>query len=437
MNKRDLFVAAMKAGCGQKLAWMVSAFSLTRGNPDAYKRNPYPYRLVNDPLGMHYCHPTTGELVKVDDSVPGEALYRFRDLINLEPGDAPHLSQAKESTYGDFFVNWCVINFAFGTKVPYMDGPIEPNKISKMVLANLQDGVPGPDEERRVDTFYVDELLRFTKALFYLTGFSQLCVWAGTKKTMLPPPGVIEYRNKLLKENEGHLHEMATIAKIDKALVEYDAQWLKDDPGGKYFLSDFKSRNIVRKKLFLMHGAEMSLDDNTVKAKLITNSLSEGQDITKFPDFNNSLRAGAFNRGAETVLGGVSVKWLFRASSNLNITADDCGSRLGNVTDVTPADLEHMVGFSVVTDEGSERIKDLAQAGTYLGKRIMMRSPMYCCLSHTDYCKVCVGERLSVNPTALSIAVTSYGDAFLYIFMSGSHSKAMTLAKMDLKSAIT
>lgn len=37
----------------------------------------------------------------------------------------------------------------------------------------------------------------------------------------------------------------------------------------------------------------------------------------------DSLRAGSFNRGAQTVLGGVAFKELLRASSNLRIGADD------------------------------------------------------------------------------------------------------------------
>ena len=436
MLKRDVFVAAMQAGNAKKLAWAISAFALTRESASAYTTGFYAYRLVPDPLGMLYCPPEGGAPLRIEDAVLGEVLFHFKDPIELMPGDIPNLTEPLTSTYGDLYFNWCVIVYSFGAKMPYQKGPISVGKLEKLILERFED-TPAEGEPRLPTTYYVDEYLAFAKAMYYLTGLSQLCVWSATKKTMLPPPGIIAYRAQLLKENEGHLHEMATIAKIDAALVKFDADYLKGDPGGENFIPDFKSRAIVRKKLFLMHGAEMSLDDNTVNAKLIENSLNEGWNIEKFPDMNDSLRAGSFNRGAETMLGGVSVKWLLRASSNLNIAQEDCGARLGGVTDVTAANVHQLVGFSIVTKEGSKRLMDADAAGAYLGKRIMMRNPMYCKLDRTDFCKVCVGERLTVNPTALSIAVSAYGSAFLAIFLALSHGKAMTLAKMDFKTAIT
>ena len=192
----------------------------------------------------------------------------------------------------------------------------------------------------------------------------------------------------------------------------------------------------MRRKLFLMAGAETGLDENSVKANLIQNSLQEGWDISQFPDMNNSLRAGSFNRGSQTQLGGVSVKWLLRASSNMNVTADDCGSRLGNVVQVGKENLHRLVGFSMVTQEGHKRIKSKDEAGAYLGKKLLMRSPMYCKLTKTDYCKVCVGERLTVNPDGLSIAVSDYGSAFLASYMKAMHGKNLQTAKMNLETAL-
>ena len=435
MLKRDLFVAAMKAGRYQELGWIVTAFAMTKDTDSSTL--PYPYRLVPNPLGMHYCDPASdGPALPIEDAVMGEPLYRFKDKLTVGPGDIPNLHEEIETTYGNFLFNWIVMVYSFGDKLPYQTGSVSAGKLEKLILRNFKD-TPQEPSERKPDEIYVDEYLRFAKAMYFLTGMTQLCVWAATKKTMLPPPGIQAFREKLLAENEGHLHEMATIAKIDAELVKFDAAYLKGDPGGDNFISDFKSRNIVRKKLFLMHGAEMSLDDNTVNATLIRNSLSEGWDITKFPEMNNSLRAGSFNRGAETELGGVSVKWLLRASSNINVTEDDCGSTVGGVIDVDASNLHKLVGFSAITKQGSVRVNTLEEAGTYLGKRVMMRNPMYCKLTLTDYCKVCVGERLNVTPTGLSIAVSAYGSAFLSLFMAASHGKALSLAKMDIKTAIT
>jgi hypothetical protein len=151
---------------------------------------------------------------------------------------------------------------------------------------------------------------------------------------------------------------------------------------------------------------------------------------------NNTLRAGSFNRGAQTVLGGVAVKGLLRASANLNVAGEDCGSRVGIVADITKDNLSRFVGLSVILKEGTEVMKQEEDVGRYLGKRIMVRSPMYCKLDKTDYCKICLGERLANNPEGLSIAVSEYGSIFLSIFMKGAHSKALQIAKMDWKAQI-
>lgn len=435
MLKQDFFHAAMKAGTYKKLPWIISAFSLTSEDPQAYKSNPYPYRIVAGPLGYSFCSPDTPEeLIKIEDAPAGQALFRFLEEVKAGPEHIPNLNQEIVTTYGNVLFNWIAMVYAFGNKLPFQIDRVDVGSIEKLILKNFED-TPKKEEDRKPDVIYVDEYLRFTEGIYFLTGLSQLCTWSITKKVMLPPPGIAEYKKKLLDENREHLHEMATVAKIDAKLVEYDSEYLKGDPG-ENFLIDGKSRKVIRKKLYLMNGSETGLSENTVNATLIENSLYEGWDISKFPDMNNSLRAGSFNRGSQTQLGGVSVKWLLRASSNLNITVDDCGSRLGNITLIDNDNVKRLVGFSMVTKEGHKHFKTEEDVGAYLGKKVLMRSPMYCKLDRTDYCKVCVGDRLSVNPDGLSLAVSDYGSTFLGIFMSKMHGTQLALAKMDYKKAI-
>jgi hypothetical protein len=151
---------------------------------------------------------------------------------------------------------------------------------------------------------------------------------------------------------------------------------------------------------------------------------------------NNVTRAGSFNRGAETMKGGEAFKWLQRASSNINVTIDDCGTKLGNTVLVTEDKLQWITGFNVVTNDGSVLVSNIEEARKYLGKTIIVRSPMYCKVPKTDYCHKCIGSNLSNSPTGLSVAITQYGSAMLYISMQAVHGKIMAVAKMDYKTAI-
>lgn len=427
MTKYELFLKAIATGLYQKRAWVISAFSVISEGMDDWKKDPYPYRIVQTPSGNFYVDEDQ-TLVQLKDSKAGEPVLRFKEPIALKAGQIYNLKEDITSTVGNAFVNASTLAYAFGDKIPYITGDFNVGKIEDKIVTMLED-TPEPNAPRAQDRIYVDEYLDWVDAMQHLTVYCQLCVWAATAKTMTPPPGIAAYRNKLLEENKDHLHDPEVIAMIDKKLVEFDAAYLKGDPG-ENFLMSAKSRNVVRKKLFLMHGAEHSMEGG-VGVELIKNSLVEGWNVDDFPLVNDSLRAGSFNRGAETQLGGEATKWLFRASSNALVTAPDCGSRLGMRVTVTEKNVKKLVGFYAIATQGVKLIEDEAEAGKYLGKTIMRRSPMFCKLSKTDYCQTCVGTKLAGNPKALSLAVAAYGSEFLSLFMKKMHSTSLQVAKLN------
>lgn len=436
MNKKDLFIKAMKAKCYERLAWSFNAFCITREDAEEYKKDPYPYRIVQTPVGFFYCDPIQNNiLVKVDDFVQGEPLYKLKDRLDITADDIPNLQGNLNTSYGNLLVNYITLVNSFGNKVPYQEGKFSIKNVEKFLIDRIQEA-PEDNAQRKDNVIYIDEYVKFSNSIFFLTGFSQICVWSITEKLLLPPPGLKEFKDKIIKENADSLSKASTVAKMDAQLVEYDKNWLKGDPGENFLISG-KSRDTVRKKLFLMHGGEIGLDENTVNVTLVKNSLAEGWDVDAFPAMNNSLRIGSYNRGQTTALGGVSVKWLLRASSNLNVTVDDCGSRVGKTITVTEENKSDIVGFSVIMKEGSKPVVTDDDASSYLGKKIMVRSPMYCKLTLTDYCKVCVGKRLALNVNGLSTAVSEYGSSFLSIFLAAAHAKALKLAKMNYLTSIT
>lgn len=435
MQKQEFYLKALKSGLYKKKAFIISAFSLIREDFSQWKKDPYPYRIVQTQTGYFFVDPENKEkLIPIEGSVIGEPLFKFKEPIDLKTGELPNLKKDITSTIGNVFFNYCSIVNSFGDKIDYLEGKVNIRAIEDLIATRLQDT---PDESfvRNNKDIYVDEYIKFVDSTLFLTNFTQLCVWAATEKVMTPPPGIVEFKQALLDKYKDRLHDPVVVAAIDAELVKFDAEYLKGDPG-ENFLTSSKLRNIVRKKLFLMHGAEVSLNDG-VNVDLIENSLSQGWDINKFPAMNNSLRAGSYNRGKETQLGGESVKWLLRASSNIMVPVDDCGTRIGKLFKVDKNTVSKLIGFSIVTENGYKTIDSETDTGTYLGKTLMVRSPMYCKLDKTDYCKICVGVKLSNNPTGLSLAVSEYGSNFMSIFMAAGHSKGLMLAKMNYKEALT
>lgn len=432
MDKKTVFVNAMKYGKYKMLPWVISAFSLIKTDVNSIKE--IPYNLYYDPTGYSYYDEDKQQLVKIRNGSPSEPLYNSKEEITISSNDISNLNEVVTTTYGRLLFNWLCLVGPFGNKIPYMNSYIDLNKVENIIKSRLADD-PKDDSDRNETDIYVSEYLEYTKAVRHLVGFSQLFSQGVTRKSLLPPPGVNEFKNKLLEEHKDSLTDMATIAVIDKKLIEYDAEYLKNDPSEDFLISG-KSRNVVRKKMFLMLGAEEGLDNNKVHADVVTNSLEQGWDIAKFPAINNTYRAGSFNRGAETELGGSAVKMLLRASSNINIIKGDCGSKVGTPMLIDDFNKERLVGFSVIDKGTLIKISSLSDAETMVGKQILLRNPMYCKCEYTDYCEVCVGDRLNVNPTGISSSIASYGDVMLGIFMKAMHGSTLELAKMDFNRAI-
>lgn len=448
MKKLDFFLAAMAAGEQRRRAWVITAFSLIREGVDDWKKNPYPYRIVQTPAGHFFVNPqNTQELLPIEGCEPGQPPFHNKERVVVTKERVPNLpgdsvEASLETNYGNLLFNFVALIWPFGRKLPYMQGRVSAQGVEELILERLEDDpdptAPVPKTMQEMAPIYVSEYLKFANAMFYLAGFTQLWVPAATAKTMTAAPGIKELRDKLLKQNKDRLHDPAVVAQIQAQLVQYDREYLKGDPGENFLISN-KSFQVVRSKQYGMHGAEMNTLTDSVDVSVIPTSLSEGWSIDHFADYMNSLRGGTFGRSAQTQLGGESVKWLLRASSNITVTEEDCRSALGTQILVSEANHAKLVGFSVVDERnaGASQRVTKQDSGTYIGKRLMMRSPMYCKLPKTDYCRVCVGERLAINPTALSAAISEYGSAFLGIFMSAVHGKALTVAKMDYQNAIT
>ena len=413
--------------------WVLAAFTIQQEGPDQWKTDPYVGRIVQTPT-QHFFVNEQGELEVIENSFAGSPVFNFMDAIDLKAGDFENVLEDMRISLGNLFFNLCAIIPAFGKKVPFVKGNVNISKFEDHIAKRLK-STPAKEADRDDQYLYADEYIRFCDSFSYLTEFTQVCTVALTPKAITQAPGTIELRNRLVNENKDKLDDALVIAKIEAELMQHDANYLKGDPSENFLITK-KSRSSARKKLFLVYGADPGLT-KTFKVDMIQKSLSEGWDVSKMPAMFNALRAGSYDRGAETQLGGEAVKWLYRASSNINILDQDCGSRMGLAIDVTEHNLRKLVGMRVITQTATKLVETEEQAGNYLGKRLMVRSPMYCKLSKTDYCRYCIGERLGTNPNAGATAISKLGSTFLMLSLSKFHARNVSLKAATLDEVLS
>jgi hypothetical protein len=352
--------------------------------------------------------------------------------VHCLAGTIENLGQDVDTTYGNILANYILLIYPFGTKFPFLNKRFNAGALEQEIADRLRTNPEDP-HDRDVNAIYVDELLKFNNAAMSLTAYTQVCVPAASEKSITPPPGIKEYRQKLLLEYADRLHDPAIIALIDKKLVEFHKEYMKGDIA-EGFLITGKSYDVVRKELYLMGGAAVGLDDSG-KFELVTRSLVEGWDPNDFAILNTVSRSGSFSRGAETEKGGEETKWLFRASSNMSVTEENCGATVGVDILALPGQERSLIGFTAILNDGAQKVITKEDVGSYLGRRLMLRSPMYCRISKTDFCQVCVGPRLANNPTSLSTAVAAYGSSFMSIAMSAMHSTVLKTSRLDYTNA--
>jgi hypothetical protein len=429
MDKLSYFKLACQHRLYAKKAWIVSAFTIVNEDPDAYKSDPYNYRLVQSPTGISYVY--NNELIAISDAKPGLPLYNLKDSIVVDSSFCPNAKQPITTTYGNVLVNLIALVNAFNTKIPFMTGKIDVATIEDIIAPILTDDVDDISQELP-DRIYVREYIKFVDSLAFLAGLTLLCVWTVTEKSLSSPEGLKEFKESLIAKYGDTLTDPVQLAAFEKELQQFDEAYLKDDPSATVFISG-KVKNMARKKMFLNVGGDAGFGDG-LKLTPITNSLEEGwpKDPDQFVAMMNSLRFGSYSRGNETKNGGTTAKTFLRAGNNIMVLPEDCGTQLGITRRITSSLVNTLVGRYIRINNQWQFIDSLDLAKQYLDKIVMLRSPMYCKQPGDRICKYCAGIKLAENKFGISTALTEISNIVMLANMKQTHGTVLATTKLNL-----
>lgn len=433
MQSIDYLRLAISQRLYTKKSWLIKAFSVTR--VENYDPDSATYAdLVRTDSGLSYVQEDKS-LIRISDSKANEPLFKFSDRIKVDKSWIANAEKPIDTTIGNLLVNLIVVIEAMGPKLPFITGRFNIRKVEKDIATKLHDNIP--EDQRNDKDIYVDEMLRFQTAIKFLEGISQLCTVAATRTNMLPPTGLKEFKAKLAKKYEGKLHDPVEVANYEKELLDFDNEYLKDDPSNGLFMGS-RIKGTSRKKLFLSVGVEQGFE-TTSEVDPIERSLTDGlsDNPEHFAAQMNGARYASFSRGSETVQGGVAAKYLLRAANNYRIVEEDCGTKLGLSRHYTKDNLHKLVGRYLLEGTRTVAIEDNNLAANYVNKPLIVRSPAFCKTPGEAICKYCAGSRLAQYPTGLAVPLTNVSSGLIITSLKKMHTNTLSTAKMSIDSILS
>ena len=214
-----------------------------------------------------------------------------------------------------------------------------------------------------------------------------------TPKTVTPLPSVVKARDAYLKEHAKEIAEgnVEVTVKLEKMLLAMAKEELKDDPG--FMLYDSEARgsfNNNYKQTFVMRGAV--LDPRTGKQDIIKHGFMEGYAKDELPAAATTIVLGAYPKGVGTAIGGYMTKKLYAALQAITIgDVEDCGSTVTHNIVLTKDKINFYKNTNIV--ENGKLVELLGNnIGSYVGKPIKVRLPIYCKGGGTK-CRACGGAK--------------------------------------------
>lgn len=460
MNKREFFLKGLLSGACKKRAWVMGCFSYIVKDGPRHLFPDYPYRLFKVGEELHFLNPDAVDtvpatesypagLTKIEDYIPGEPLFEWLEEFTLNPRDIANadFSAPVVTTPGNVLVNHLCFCLPFGDIIPYQLGNINAGKINDQILNLLVDD-PDPDDGESFHPegkIYVRQMLMYNEYALSLTAWSEDNVTSITPKSITGHPDRHKVKAELMEQYKDQLDDPSIIARIGNILEELDMEYLKDDPSFNFYMSKrAKMFSGSRKKQFYMFGGEDPFGDGT-SVTFISRSLEEGIDINNLPTMINAQRAGSFNRGFQTRLGGEVTKTIYRMLGTTKIEVGDCGAKIGIPVFINPLYTKRFVGHYYVEAGVTHRI-DEQKSQALAGKWVDMREPMACKQDSNrvgdepgkgkNICSICAGDALSEMPDGIPAASAAVGGRFLTLFLKKMHASALKTTKWNFMQHI-
>lgn len=364
------------------------------------------------------------ESIKLTDNRPTPLL--LSDEVQLVKGD---LNVKEDGIYllGDIILNYLMVIYPLGNVIPFTP-KLSPSKVEDYISYELGKSIS------------ITEYEMFVEASDLIQQLADFFVTSSTDKSISPPPGIEEFKKKLYKEaREKYGDRLDTdiklVVDIEKQLVEYDREYMKDDPTYNVVVNEKVISN-ARKNLYATIGTEIGMDGKV--APIVENSLLEGypEDNKQIAALYNSSRKGSIMRGHMTQYTGADANTTSRSLNAVTVELGDCNTPNADDVLITKDNYDEYINYYIMVNNKPLMLTP-SNINDYIGKTVKMRSYLYCKMGNNKYCSTCSGRQGEDNKKIAIVLSTENNAIFTNGSMKAMHDKTLKLVEYSLSTAIS
>lgn len=349
----------------------------------------------------------------------------FYDRFVLNQGDIENFDGAPiETTLGVYLLNYIALVKPFNDKISYVNGEWNIKKIEGSIAKLIISG----DIKPKQAFDYIDYV-------YSLSSLNDFCVPSITEKAITANPIVTKRRNELFEQYKDQLDDPRIMIMIEEELIALDKAQFKDDDSSGFLIKD-KNFDVQRKRMFIMLGLVETFGDDTPGHVFGKSNLNDGYDVSEMPIIANDIRRGSYNRAKSTALGGAESKMLGRNFQDSEIVSDDCGTKRGMKITLSNNNAKLFLYRNII-DNGKLVELNESNINDYIGKEVLIRSPMYCASMH-GYCYACMDTRFkAIDVKLLNIQPIGLGTTFVTQSLKAMHGTKVSVFEINDLSSLT
>lgn len=290
------------------------------------------------------------------------------------------------------------------------------------------------------DDITIEQLKGWENTVQWLMPMEDILSPNHTEKVLTCTTAINKKKNELLKQYKTEIEagDAAIAEKIEKELLDFAKDYLKDDPYydtieagvGADLGNNFKN-------MYVMRGA-VANPDPTAKKKydIVSGNFMDGIQADDYKVMAGAGVQGAYSRGKKTQDGGYMEQLFLYGYQHLHLDpkGSDCGTKRFITVFLDEDNIDKYMYSYIIRSNGSLERLDTKTRDKYINKTVNMRFSSKC-QSKTGFCNMCAGDLLYTITDNIGAVMSKIPDTLKNTMMKSFHSLLIKTRKFDANRA--